>query len=157
MTNQATKKFFVIAMLLVIPLVANAHATTSTAFSIDDSQKACNSNTITYQYQISATTNTQKNQITYTWDLPISKNDGVYPFCNNYSFVQIGISARNTTTGISYESVTNQNTTNTITIDCNCGINSGDLIVYDVVLEYSTKTFTPFSGNENWTKTIRVP
>jgi len=156
MTIQTRKNLFAIALLLVIPLVANVHATQSTAFSIDDTQRACKGTT-TYNYQISAATNTQKNEITYTWDIPNSKNDGFYPICNNYSFVQIGISARNTTTGISYESVINTNTTNTITIDCSCGINSGDMITYDIAIEYSTKALTPFSGNENWTKIIRVP
>jgi len=156
MTIQTRKNFFVLAMLLALPLVVNAQATTDTAFSIDKIQRAC-TGTSTYNYQISAETNTQTNQITYTWDLPNSKNDGVYPFCNNYSFVQIGISSRNLTTGINYELVIDANTTNTITIDCSCGISSGDLILYDIAIEYSTDAITPFSGNENWTRTIRVP
>jgi len=101
--------------------------------------------------------NTGLDTINWGYGVTVHKNVGWFsPFCTDVYFEEITFNTRNNSKGQSCTFMESNLTGGNTSQHCNCGINNGDLLSWNVETTYEPISGTDTSGNDDWYGLHRV-
>ena len=103
------------------------------------------------------TINTGIDIISWDWSVTDYKSVGWFnPFCTDVYFEEITMFVRNHTAGQSCTQIGSNMNVGSMTQTCNCGLNDGDLISWNVETTYESISGTNNEGNDDWRGLHRI-
>ncbi len=122
-----------------------------------DDHRACSNWELSTTTMITGAISTGSDTIDWRWNAPDYKSAGWFnPFCTDVYFEDITINTRNISKHQSCTQTLANTTTGDKTQTCNCGINFGNILSWQIDLEYDELSGGNTSGNETYYGMHRV-